>query len=135
MDHWRRGGCAEQRCGYLYGYFSEDPNYPLGVRVNIECIYDPPQISEMNGFIEMDDPGLHKVDMIANTLGLERVGTIFTKIDQDTLLTSEEVKKAAQMQQMFSYPHPQGLEVAKFVTVVVTLKDEEPDVNCYMVSD
>lgn len=60
----------------------------------------------MSGFIEMDDPGLHKVDMIANTLGLERVGTIFTKIDQETLLTSEEVKKAAQMQQMFSYPHP-----------------------------
>jgi len=45
----------------LYGYFSEDPNYPHGVRVNIEAIYDPPQISEINGFIEMDDPADHKV--------------------------------------------------------------------------
>ena len=81
VDHWRRGSCMEQQVGYLYGYFSEDPNYPEGVRVNIEAIYDPPQIREMNGFIEMDDPGLHKVDMIASALGLERVGQIFTKID------------------------------------------------------
>lgn len=81
MDHWRKGGCIEQRCGFLYGYFSEDPNYPMGIRANIEAIYDPPQINEMNGFIELDDPGIHKVDMLANTLGLERIGAIFTKID------------------------------------------------------
>ena len=49
----------------------------------------------MNGFIEMDDPGLHKVDMVANALGLERVGTIFTKIDRETILSADEVKKAA----------------------------------------
>jgi hypothetical protein len=35
----------------------------------------------MNGFLELDDPSLHKVDMIASALGLERVGQIFTKID------------------------------------------------------
>jgi len=81
VDHWRKGGCIEQRCGFLYGYFSEDPNYPMGIRANIEAIYDPPQINEMNGFIELDDPGIHKVDMLANTLGLERIGAIFTKID------------------------------------------------------
>lgn len=66
---------------YLYGYYSEDPNYPEGVRINVEAIYDPPQISEMNGFYELDDDRLYKVDMIAHTLGLERVGQIFTKID------------------------------------------------------
>ena len=53
----------------------------MGIRVNIEAIYDPPQINEINGFIEMDDPSLHKVDMVASALGLERVGSIFTKID------------------------------------------------------
>ena len=50
----------------------------------------------MGGFVELDDPGLHKVDMIATALGLERVGQIFTKVDQDTILTAEEVKRAAQ---------------------------------------
>jgi len=74
VNFWRMNGCLEQRMAYLYGYYSEDPNYPEGVRVNVEAIYDPPQISEMNGFFELDDPQLHKVDMIAHSLGLERVG-------------------------------------------------------------
>ena len=87
----------EQRIGYLYGYFSEDENYDLGVRVNVEAIYEPPQISEMGGFIELDDPGSHKVDMIASALGLERVGQIFTKVDQETILTADEVKRAADL--------------------------------------
>lgn len=81
VDHWRRGSCMEQRVGHLYGYFSEDPNYPQGVRVNIEAIYEPPQINETSGYLELDDPCDHKVAMIASALGLERVGTIFTKID------------------------------------------------------
>ena len=49
----------------------------------------------MGGFIELDDPGAHKVDMIASALGLERVGQIFTKVDQETILTADEVKRAA----------------------------------------
>ena len=64
----------EQRMAYLYGYYSEDPNYPLGVRINVEAIYEPPQIGQMEGYVELDDPGIHKVDMIAVSLGLERVG-------------------------------------------------------------
>jgi nuclear protein localization family protein 4 len=32
----------EQRMGWLYGYYSEDPNFPDGVRVNVEAIYEPP---------------------------------------------------------------------------------------------
>lgn len=135
VDHWRRGSCIEQRTGYLYGYFSTDPNYPEGVRVNIEAIYEPPQISQMDGFLEMDDPSLHKVDMIACSLGLERVGQIFTKIDQDTILTADEVKRAAQNQELYSFDHTIGLKVPKFVTVVVGLKGEDVEVNCYMVSD
>ena len=135
VDHWRRGSCMEQRTAYLYGYFSEDPNYPLGIRVNIEAIYDPPQISEISGFVEMDDPGLHKVDMIASALGLERVGQLFTKIDQDTILTADEVKKAASLQQQYSFEHPMNLQVPKFVTVVVSMKGEDVEVNAYMVSD
>ena len=125
----------EQRTGYLYGYFSEDPNYPLGVRINVEAIYEPPQINEMDGFVELDDPCLHKVDMIATAMGLERVGQIFTKVDQDTILTADEVKKAAQMQAMYSFQHPVGAKVPKFVTVVVKPKDDDIDVRCYMVSD
>jgi nuclear protein localization family protein 4 len=54
--------------GYLYGYYSEDPNFPDGVRVNVEAIYEPPQIGEMNGVTPLDDPLRSKVDMIAESL-------------------------------------------------------------------
>ena len=42
VTYWKTKGCLEQRVAYLYGYYSEDPNYPEGVRVNVEAIYDPP---------------------------------------------------------------------------------------------
>lgn len=95
VGHWQKSGCTEQRIGYLYGYYSEDPNYPEGVRVNVEAIYEPPQISEINGSLELDDPFMHKVDMIASTLKLERIGFIFTKMDQETVLSASELKRAA----------------------------------------
>lgn len=49
VGNWQRNGMLEQRMGYLYGYYSEDPNFPEGVRVNVEAVYEPPQIGEMNG--------------------------------------------------------------------------------------
>ena len=97
VGYWQKNGCLEQRTGYLYGYYSEDPNYPHGVRVNIEAVYEPPQISEMNGFLELEDPNRYKVDLIAQALGLERVGHIFTKIDQETYLSSHEIRRCAQL--------------------------------------
>ena len=80
---------------WLYGYYSEDPNYPEGVRVNIEALYEPKQIGEINGVEHLEDPFLNKVDMIAGALSLERVGWIFTSINQDTFLTSQEIRKVA----------------------------------------
>jgi nuclear protein localization family protein 4 len=67
--------------GWLYGYYSEDPNFPDGVRVNVEAIYEPPQIGSMQGAQALDDPNRTKVDMIAESLGLERVGYIFTSLN------------------------------------------------------
>ena len=85
----------EQRMAWLYGYYSEDPTYPEGVRVNIEAIYEPPQVGEINGVQPLDDPYQVKVDMIAGALTLEKVGWIFTSINQDTFLTSQEIRKVA----------------------------------------
>lgn len=78
----------EQRMAWLYGYYSEDPNYPSGVRANVEAIYEPPQIGEINGVQPLDDPYASKVDIIAEGLGLEKIGWMFTTINQDTFLTS-----------------------------------------------
>jgi nuclear protein localization family protein 4 len=73
---------------WLYGYYSEDPNFPDGVRVNVEALYEPPQIGEINGVQPLTDPNESKIDRIAESLSLEKVGWIFTSINQDTFLTS-----------------------------------------------
>jgi nuclear protein localization family protein 4 len=67
--------------GFLYGYYSEDPNYPEGVRVNVEAIYEPPQIGEMDEILMLEDKNLNIVDNVAAALSLERVGWIFTSIN------------------------------------------------------
>jgi nuclear protein localization family protein 4 len=81
VGYWEKRGCIEQRMCHLYGYYSEDPNYPEGIRCNVECIYDPPQISDVSGQVELEDPNRHIVDMIASALGFEHVGMMFTKLD------------------------------------------------------
>ena len=35
---------AEQRVGFLYGYYAEDPNYKGGIRAVVEAVYEPKQI-------------------------------------------------------------------------------------------
>ena len=82
VGFWQQTGCYEQRMGYLYGYYSEDPNYPEGVRVNVEAIFEPPQVGEMDDVMELEDKKMmNKVDMVAQALSLERVGWIFTSIN------------------------------------------------------
>ena len=71
---WAQKHYAMQRAGILYGYFAEDPNYPQGVRAIIESIYEPPQIEDVNSVEILEDPRQMKVDMIAETLGFERIG-------------------------------------------------------------
>ena len=83
---------------WLYGYYSEDPNYPEGVRVNVEAIYEPPQMGEINGVQELEDPNEAKVNMLAEALTLEKVGWIFTTINHDAFLSSAEVRKVAKLQ-------------------------------------
>jgi hypothetical protein len=40
---WMNDFCGMQKMGFLLGYYSTDPNYPGGVRINVEAIYEPPQ--------------------------------------------------------------------------------------------
>jgi nuclear protein localization protein 4 homolog len=90
----------EQRMAWLYGYYSEDPNFKDGVRVNVEALYEPPQIGEMNGFQALDDPKRKMVDRIAESLSLERVGWIFTTLNKDKVfMTSNQLREAAKLQQ------------------------------------
>ena len=137
VDYWLGGHCMEQRVAWLYGYYSEDPNYPEGVRVNVEAIYDPPQIGEMNGFQILHDDKETYVDMVAHSLSLQRVGWIYTSLNHESFLTAKEIKEIARMQEKFAVDHPEGVKVPKFVTIVVKPKGDsgESGLDCYMVSD
>jgi nuclear protein localization family protein 4 len=95
---WQQTGHYEQRMAYLYGYYSEDPNFKDGVRVNIEALYEPPQIGEMNGVQPLDDPQRGLVDMIAESLTLERVGYIYTTLNKDKVfMTSDYLRQSARL--------------------------------------
>lgn len=45
----------ENRTGFLYGYYAEDPDYNMGVRAVVEAIYEPPQKGDYNDVILMKD--------------------------------------------------------------------------------
>jgi nuclear protein localization family protein 4 len=76
--------------GWLYGYYSEDPNFPDGVRVNVEAIYEPPQVGEMKGVQPLEDPYRVLADRVAGGLGLERIGVIVTTLNQDKVFMSSQ---------------------------------------------
>ena len=137
VDTWLRSHCLEQRVAWLYGYYSEDPNYPEGVRVNIECLYDPLQFGETNGFTILQDDKSYQVDEVAKSLGLQKVGWIYTSLNHESFLTPKEIREIAQKQEEFSVEHPEGVRVSKFVTIVVKPKGDggESGLDCYMVSD
>lgn len=93
-------------------------------------------MGDMNGVTELDDPKRCIVDLMATSLGLERVGWMFTKIDQETILTGSELRKAAAYQNEHQFDHPLGFKCSKFVTVVVQPNAEgDVGINCYQVSD
>lgn len=136
VKFWQSNHSMVQRGGYMYGYYAQDPNYPDGIRAVVECIYEPVQCGDMNGFQFLDDPLAFYADMIASELELEKIGWIFTSINHDAFLSSHEIRKAAQLQEEYFSIHPSGYKVSKFATVVLKpTEDGNAMPEAYMVSD
>jgi nuclear protein localization protein 4 homolog len=131
-----------QRCGWMYGYYIEDPNYEGGFRAVVEAIYEPPQTcKDDEAILAENDDFLTTVDQIADTLGLERVGFIFTSLARDSahLLNSQELLRAAKMQlSRESREHYTKYALSKFCTCI-THPDMSaggaPQTDVFMVSD
>lgn len=85
----------------------------------------------------MEDPAKRIVDTIANGLTLELVGWMFTSLNQEVFLTSQEIRKIAKLQQDHLVDHPEGYKVSKFATVVAKPSGPQQDIqlHCYQVSD
>ncbi len=85
----------------MYGRYIPDEFIPLGIRVRVEAIYEPPQQNDKDvAVVELNDSEEERVNSIAAMFGLQKVGFIWTdlKIDpqtrkniksRDQILTSE----------------------------------------------
>jgi nuclear protein localization family protein 4 len=131
-----------QRVGWMYGYYLEDVNYEEGTRAVLEAIYEPPQ--EMIGEIAQfkDDPNHAKVEKLAEALGLEMIGWVFTSFPldhDDQLLSPVEVQRMARLQNEHStQAHFTKYTLSKFVTCAIRPDPKQgggPALNPFMVSD
>lgn len=113
----------------MYGKFEEiadetdDDGEPL-TKVVVEAMYEPPQEyeSETGEIVPMDDSKEDSIELIANALGLTKVGWIFghpSREDGFSFSTSE-VLMAAELQ----LEAADGVKKTPFVTVKVTVNND-----------
>lgn len=126
----RRFNFSRQRCGFLYGTFTEDN------KVQVEAIYEPPQEADpeaAEGFVLLDDPKEESVEQLAQLLGLQKVGWIIGHPPREDgfVLSSAEIIMAAELQ----LEAAGGVEDTPFVTVKVTMGDDgNASVEAFQVS-
>ena len=136
LNFWRV--TSHQRAGLLYGRYETFSGVPLGIQAVVTAIYEPAQQGTRDAIklLPDEDGKLAKVDRIAKSLGLCRLGWIFTDLIQDStgsikhmrnadshFLSAQECITAAHFQNMYpnitkkSSSQKYG---SKQVTIVVT---------------
>eukprot|EP00920_Eleutheroschizon_duboscqi_P014042 GHVT01032823.1.p1 GENE.GHVT01032823.1~~GHVT01032823.1.p1 ORF type:complete len:328 (+),score=48.47 GHVT01032823.1:610-1593(+) len=142
VHHWRFDlEMNVQRTGWMYGYYREDTHYPLGIRAVCEAIYEPPQVDVEGVARFLPDPSLPTADALAQRLGLERIGCIFTHLPRQELLQPHEILRLCKLQLESLRGRPEhftGYGASKFITCTVALdanRNGEPTPNAFMVSD
>lgn len=137
LNFWRV--TSHQRAGILYGKYEKFSGVPLGIQAVVSAIYEPRQQGTRDSIkLFPDEDGKQaQVDQIAKSLGLCRVGWIFTDLVQKDssgkikhvrhadshYLSAQECITAANFQNM--YPNmtkksSSGKFGSKQVTIVVT---------------
>jgi len=152
LEEWRNTG--NQQVGWLMGKYTTYDEVPLGVKCEVEAIYRPAQKFQTNVLTlgEMGEADEAEFLRIASELGLARVGWIVTDLVPDKdgkvketrsaethFVTAEEAIIAGRLQARHPNPcrlAPSGYFGSKFVTVVVTGKDNgEIDFRGYQISN
>ncbi|DBA04683.1 TPA: hypothetical protein N0F65_012266 [Lagenidium giganteum] len=128
QGYLRQFAFQQARCGWLYGTVNEETK-----EVTVDFIYEPPQEGDSYGFEVFDDPNADKVDAVAEALGRDKVGWIFShppREDDTFHFSSREILLAAQLQA------DAGGKGSLFVTVKVTLdKEGQASFEAFQVSD
>ncbi|XP_049848811.1 nuclear protein localization protein 4 homolog [Schistocerca gregaria] len=152
IDAWRQTG--QQRCGHLFGHYEAEDivKESLGIRAVVSAIYEPPQTVYKDEVMLLKDPDEAKVEDLAKSLGMTRVGFIWTSLkvnenmeivaerDESTfILTSKECIRMCTFQNRYPSPCSQstsGKFGSKFVSVLVTgSREGNAEVNAYQMSN
>lgn len=152
LDYWRCTG--HQRLGYLYGRYEIHKDVPLGIKASVVAIYEPPQEGTKDSIRLLPDDRAELVDAIAKSLGLQKVGWIFTDLIAEDrqkgtvkhlrnsntyFLSAQECIMAGYFQNQ--HPNPcrlssDGYFGSKFATVCVTGdQDNHVHMEGYQVSN
>jgi len=137
LNPWIKDFFKTQRMAYLFGYYAKDQNYKDCARAVVETLYIPPQFGDRTSIIPQPDQDVFLIDRITKDLILECVGLIFTTLKEENVaLTSYNLRKAAKLQQAYTFTHPSRFQISRFVTCVARPTDKgECEIDIYMVSD
>ena len=140
LDYWRKTG--HQRIGYLYGRYEVHTDVPLGIKAVVLAIYEPNQEATNDSISLTTDSKASAVESLAEQLGLQRVGWIFTDLlpldrqkgtvkcirgSETHFLSAQECILAGDLQNAHPNPcrlSPTGFFGSKIVTVCVTGNNE-----------
>jgi nuclear protein localization family protein 4 len=136
LSYWRASG--NQRCGFLFGRYEVYDKVPLGVKAVVSVVYEPPQICGHDNVQLEYDGEEDSVLAVANSLGLEKVGVIYTDLFDDGtgkgtvickrharsyFLSSAEIIFSSSLQQKYPVKTPYSPTSefgSRFVTCVVS---------------
>jgi nuclear protein localization family protein 4 len=110
-----------QRCGFLYGKYNDDGSS------SVEAIYEPPQRCEKDQIVMLSDPDEDRVEKIASLLGFTRVGWIFSHPARSYVMSSVEIRRAAEFQIKYG---------ERFVTLILSVNEKgQGNLEAFQVSD
>ncbi|CAN8065774.1 unnamed protein product [Agarophyton chilense] len=121
-----RTGFQQQRIGICYGDVTESGE------TRVLAIYEPPQ-SGSDQFYKLDDEGdmTQRADTVAQLLGLQRVGIVFSARPRKCILSGMDVIFAARMAKDLSDEQKKAF----VVLVVTTAETGETLFEAYQISD
>ena len=91
---------GRSRFGYLIGRYDDYQQVPLGTKVVVSWIYEPPQRTFPDGFVLEDNEDQNLV--FAKNFGMEIIGMVYySKERRDLLLSSLEIEFIAKFQLQF----------------------------------